>query len=72
MARGAVGAALRIACGGLIGVIFVLCLAAGLYFRLSEALAVICLGAAIGAYLGLKYGDRFFLWVLKLWNRPGD
>ena len=72
MAADALSAALRIAFGALIGVIFALCLAAGIYFGWTEALVVICVGAAVGAYLGVRYGDRFFVWVLKFWNRPGD
>ena len=71
-AADALAAALRIALGGLIGVIFALCLAAGLYVGWQGALTVICVGAAVGAYLGLRYGNRFFVWVLKFWNQPGD
>ena len=72
MATDTLGTALRTGVGGLIGVVFALFIASGLYFGLPAALTVICTGAGIGAYLGFRYGDRFIVWVLKLWNQPGD
>jgi ABC-type microcin C transport system permease subunit YejE len=56
----------------MIGAVFALFVAASVYFSLYAALTLICIGVAAGAYLGFRYGDPFLVWILKLWNRPGD
>ena len=72
MLSGAVEATLRIAFGVMAGVVFALFIASGVYFGLPATLVVICIGAGVGAYLGLRYGDRFVVWVLRHWNRSAD
>jgi hypothetical protein len=68
----ALATTLRIAFGGLAGVIFALFVGSGAYFGWPALLAVTCVGAGVGAYLGCRYGDRFIVWVLRFWSRPGD
>jgi hypothetical protein len=70
--RDALVTTLRTAFGGMIGAVFALFVAASVYFSLYAALTLICIGVAAGAYLGFRYGDPFLVWILKLWNRPGD
>jgi len=61
---------LRFVFGALIGVIF------GLYLAFGAAgwwyVAIVAAGVVACSYVGYRYGDRFFLWVLKFWNRPGN
>ena len=72
MLEGALATTLRLALGALVGVVLALFVASGIYCGWPAMLAVICLGAGVGAYLGFRYGDRFIAWVLRLWNHPGD
>ena len=68
----ALATTLRLGFGGLAGVIFALFVGSGAYFGWPGKLAAICVGSGVGAYLGYRYGDRFIVWVLRFWNRPGD
>jgi hypothetical protein len=63
---------LRLASGAVVGVVLALFIASGIYSHWPAVLAVICVGASIGAYLSLRYGDRFIVWVLRFWNQPGE
>jgi len=71
---GSLATTLRATFGALAGAVFALFVLAVPYdsFAVSTILVVTCVGAGIGAYLALRYGDRFVMWVLKFWNRPGE
>jgi hypothetical protein len=55
-----------------VGVVLAFFVASGIYSNWPAMLAVICVGAGVGAYLSLRYGDRFIVWVLRFWNQPGE
>ena len=71
---GALATTLRATFGALAGAMFALFVVAVPYdsFAIPTIFVVTCVGAGIGAYLALRYGDRFIIWVLKFWNRPGE
>ena len=71
---GALATILRFIFGAQAGAIFTLFVLGGAFpfFSVPTILVLVCVGAAIGAYLAFRYGDRFIAWVLRLWNQPGD
>ena len=64
--------ALRLGLGVLIGAVLGLVVAFGLLGTRLFAIPITVGGIIVCAYLGYRYGDRFFSWILKWWNQPAD